>query len=402
MLPAYMKLKPARRAVEIEYAIRDIILPARELERRGEDIIHLNIGDPCAYDFDVPEHIKRALFAAVIDGYNGYGDSEGDAQLRSAIAGRERRKNGNSVESEDILITAGITEGIQLLLGALIEEGDELLVPGPTYPPYSTVTKFYGGQPKAYRTVEEEGWRPDIEDLRNKISAKTKGILVVSPNNPTGAVYSSGDLKQICDLAGEHGLPVISDEIYDMLTYGVEHVSPSSISKDIPLIQLNGFSKSYLVTGWRMGYLIFRDSGEFLSDLKEAVMREARARLSCNTPAQRAMLAALEGPQEHVRSMVRELKKRRDYIVRRINSIPGLHTQIPGGAFYIFPSILSERWKDDMQFVLHALREAHVLFVNGSGFNREFGKMHFRSVFLAPVSVLESAMDRLERTMNST
>jgi aspartate/methionine/tyrosine aminotransferase len=396
-----MKVRPAARAAGMEYAIRDVVLPARELEKKGVKVIRLNIGDPDAFDFDAPEHIKRAMFDAILEGHNGYGESEGEVGLREAIAAREKRKNGNELSISDIIVTTGITEGIQLLLGALIEPGDELLVPGPTYPPYSSVTKFYGGVPVAYRTIEEEGWRPDVEDIRAKITPKTKAILTVSPNNPTGAVYSASDLKAICDIAGEHELPLISDEIYDMLTYGVEHVSPSAVSADVPMVILNGFSKSYLVTGWRVGYAIFRDAGEKLSDLKEAFLREVRARLCASNPAQRAMIAALEGPQTHVQKMVKTLRKRRDYAVRRINCMERLSVTSPDGAFYLFPKIENGPWKSDLEFVLHVLREGHVLFVHGSGFDGKYGNMHFRSVFLPPLETLEKAMDGLEKALST-
>lgn len=394
-----MNFRPSQRASAMEYAIRDLVLPARELEQKGESIIRLNIGDPCAFDFDTPEHIKRALFDAVIEGHNSYGDSEGDVELREAISEREKRKNSNDIGVDDIVVTTGITEGIQMLLGAMIDSGDELLVPGPTYPPYSSVTRFFGGSPVPYRTIEEREWRPDLDDIRSKITDRTRALLVVSPNNPTGAVYSRKDIEGICDIAGEHGLPVISDEIYDMLTYGKEHVSPTSVSKDVPVIVFNGFSKSYLVTGWRVGYTMFRDSGGFLSGLKEAFLREARARLCASNPAQRAMTAALRGPQTHVTKLVRELKARRDYTVRRLNSMEGISAAVPDGAFYVFPKIEAGGWKSDKEFVLHVLRKGHVLFVNGSGFNPEYGSMHFRSVFLAPVEVMEKAMDGLEEAL---
>lgn len=385
----------------MEYAIRDLVLPARELEQQGESIIKLNIGDPVAFDFDTPEHIKRAMFDAILEGRNGYGDSEGDVELRKAICEREKSKNSSDVSPENVVVTTGITEGIQLLLGAMIDGGDELLVPGPTYPPYTSVTKYYDGSPVPYRTIEEKNWRPDLDDIRAKITPRTKAILVVSPNNPTGAVYSEHDLKGICDIAGEHNLPLISDEIYDMLTFGTEHVSPSSVTKDVPMIVLNGFSKSYLVTGWRVGYAIFKDSDGFLQPLKDAFLKEARARLCASNPAQHAMVAALRGPQTHIAKMVRALRERRDYVVRRINEMEGLSVAVPEGAFYVFPRIYSGAWKSDKEFVLHVLKHGHVLFVNGSGFDSVYGAMHFRSVFLAPPEVLEKAMDGLQTALRT-
>lgn len=394
-----MKFKPTARSAGMEYAIRDLVLPARELEQKGIDVIRLNIGDPVAFDFDTPEHIKRAMFDAILEGHNGYGDSEGNIELRQAIAEREKNKNANDFSTSDIVITTGITEGIQLLLGAMLEEGDELLVPGPTYSPYTSMTRYYGGSPVPYRTIEEEGWRPDLDDMRSKISMRTKGILVVSPNNPTGAVYSERELREICDIAGEHNLPIISDEIYDMLTFGKKHVSPSTVSRDTPMVMLNGFSKSYLVTGWRVGYAMFRDSGGYLEPLKDAFLREARGRLCASTPAQRAMVAALRGPQTHIRKMVRALKERRDYVVKRIGEMDGLSVTVPDGAFYVFPKIESDAWKSDKELVLHVLRHGHVLFVHGSGFDGKYGRMHFRSVFLAQMEKLERAMDGLENAL---
>ncbi len=394
-----MQFRPASRAVGMEYAIRDLVLPARELERSGTKVIWLNIGDPGAFDFDTPEHIKRALFDAVLEGHNNYGDSEGYVELREAISQRERSKNGNDIDPGNIVVTTGITEGIQLLLGAMIEQGDELLVPGPTYPPYSSVTKYYGGKPVPYRTIEERNWRPDLDDIRSNISERTKAILVVSPNNPTGAVYSESDLREICNIAAEHNLPIISDEIYDMLTYGKKHVSPSTVSKDVPMVILNGFSKSYLVTGWRIGYTMFRDSGDYLEELKQAFLKEARARLCASNPAQRAMVAALKGPQAHITKMVRALRERRDYAVKRINEMEGLSVTVPDGAFYVFPKIEAPGWKSDRDFVLHVLKHGHVLFVNGSGFDSKYGEMHFRSVFLAPMEMMEKAMDGLQTAL---
>ncbi|RLI23989.1 MAG: alanine aminotransferase, partial [Candidatus Hecatellales archaeon] len=181
--------KVARRISEVEYAIRDIIVPASRLEAEGVRLIKLNIGDPSKFDFDVPEHVKEALRGAIAEGYNSYAPSEGDMELREAIAERERRK-GAYVDASDVIITQGVSESIQMLFGSMLEEGDEVLVPGPGYPPYTSLAKFFGAKPVPYRTVEEEGWQPDLEDLQAKITDKTRMIILINPNNPTGAVYS--------------------------------------------------------------------------------------------------------------------------------------------------------------------------------------------------------------------
>ncbi|MEM3852052.1 MAG: aminotransferase class I/II-fold pyridoxal phosphate-dependent enzyme [Methanomassiliicoccales archaeon] len=391
-----MALHPTRRASGMEYAIRDLVVYARELEKKGVDVIRMNIGDPVAYGFDTPEHIKRALFDAVLEGKNGYCDSEGDPELREAVAERERRKNGSSASASDVIITSGITEGIQLLTGALIEQGDEMLLPGPTYPLYSSLTRFFGGTPVFYRTIEEESWKPDIEDLRKKVSGKTRAIVVVNPSNPTGAIYGKRELGEIAAIAGENRIPLIVDEIYDMLVFDGEHLSPVSLAPDIPVITLNGFSKAYLVTGWRAGYMVFRDNDNAMAELKEAVLKEVRARLSANFPVQRAMVAALRGPQDHIGRMVSKLRRRRDLIVKRLNEMPYISTTKPAGAFYVFPSIEKGHFKNDMEFVLHILMKGHVLFVHGSGFGSEYGEMHFRSVFLPDEEFIEKAMNGLE------
>jgi len=395
--------KPAGRAAAVEYAIRDVLLPAKELERKGMKILYLNIGDPLKYDFDTPEHIKEALYEAVKAGKSWYGPSEGLPELREAIAEKEKRYNGVDIAPEDVMVTAGVSEAMNFLMAASLEPGDEVLVPGPTYPPYISYAKFYGAKPVPYRTVEEEGWRPDLDDLRAKITDRTKLIVLINPNNPCGAVYDEKTVRSVLDIAGEHGLPVASDEIYDRIVYEGSFRSTASLAEDVPVIGLNGFSKVYLMTGWRLGYLYFRDPEGALSELREAIAKLARVRLCPSTPIQAAAVAALRGPQDHVAKMVGELRRRRDLAYKRISEIEGLSTAKPMGAFFLFPRVegVGKIWHTDKEFVLDLLKEKGVLVVHGSGFCPIYGQGHFRVVFLPPPAVLEEAMDKIEEFMRS-
>jgi len=389
----------SKRAGGISYAIREVLIPARELESKGIKIIKMNIGDPIAYDFDTPQHIKEALYRGALEGYNGYAPSEGYEELRIEIARREKRRNGMDYSIDNICITTGVTEALQMFLASALNEGDELLVPGPTYPPYNLITSFHGGVPVPYRTIEEENWQPDTDDIRKKIGEKTKAIVIINPNNPTGAVYPPKVIREILDIAGEHNIPVISDEIYDEIVFEGKHYSTASLAKDIPTITFNGFSKVYLVPGWRMGYAMFNDPNNEMEDIKNAFFRIARARLCASSVAQRAMIAALRGSQMHIKEMIKKLRERRDYAYKRINEIEGLSTTKPDGAFYIFPRIEANHWKDDKEFVLDVLRNAHVLFVHGSGFCPVYGKGHFRAVILPPLELIEEAFNRVEEFM---
>lgn len=330
---------------------------------------------------------------------NGYAESEGYVELRRAILEKEKLKNGINGQIEDCLITNGVTEGIQVVCAATINKGDEMLVPGPGYPTYSELIKFFDGNPVSYKADEANDWQPDIDDMRKKITKRTKAIVVINPNNPTGSLYSDKVIKQICDLAGEHDLFIISDEIYDLMTFDGVHHSPAALNKDVPVILFNGFSKVELLPGWRLGYMVFRDPKGELDEIKDGVNRQLRLRISANNPCQMAVIEALKGPKEHLAETNSKLRSRRDFIVKRINEIPGLSTTVPKGAFYIFPKIESDHWKNDKDFVLDILNNAHVLFVPGSGFSPEYGKMHFRAIFLPPVEVLGKAFDNIEAYM---
>jgi len=393
--------RPSNRTKNIEYAIRDVIGFAKNLEKQGKKIQYLNIGDPVKYDFDTPQYIKQALFDAVNAGKNWYASSEGERDLKEAISEKEKKINNVDISPEDIVVTQGLSEAIQMLTAAIVEKGDEILVPGPTYPPYMSYVQFFEGKPVPYGTIEAEGWRPDIDDVRKKISKSTRAIVIINPNNPTGALYDEKTVKEIVNVAAEHGILVLSDEIYDRIIYEKKFVSTSLIAKDYPVVGLNGFSKAYLMTGWRLGYIYFHDSSDRLKELKQCVEKETRIRLSANTPVQKAGVAALRGPQDHIRKLVGRLRERRDYALRRLREIDGISCTQPQGAFYVFPKIeaIGSRWKNDMEFVLDVLNSTGVLLVPGSGFGETYGYRHVRAVFCASMETLEAAFDNLEKFM---
>ncbi len=390
-------LEPSARAKRIEYAIRDVVVPARKLEKEGHKILKLNIGDPIKYDWRTPEFIREAASKAVLESRSEYSPSEGIPELREEIAKKEK-KYGVDIGEEDVVVTTGVTEALMLIFGGLLNPGDEVLVPGPTYPPYITYPLFYDGVPVSYRTVEEDGWQPDVEDIRKKITPKTKAIAVINPNNPTGALYSRKTLQEIMDIAAENDLLVISDEIYDKIIYEGEFISPLSVAKDVPAIVLNGISKVYLAPGWRIGYLAIRDCDGKLDELRDAILRQARARLCPNTPLQYGYLAALRSGDPHIQEMIRKLKERRDFAAKYINEeIDGMEVVSPKGAFYMFPRV--DNCDDDKKFVLSLLHQKHVLVVHGSGFCPIYGKGHIRIVNLPPVDYLEEALSRIGEFM---
>jgi len=395
------RVRVTKRAKSIEYAIRDVIGYTDQLVSAGKKIFYLNIGDPPSFDFHTPPHVIKALCKAVQENNNHYSPSEGMPELREAITRKEKRVNDVDISPCDVLVTEGVSEGIEMILATLVEKGDEILFPGPTYPPYISYTKFFDGKPVAYATVEDDRWQPDIDDLRSKITEKTRAIVITNPNNPTGALYGRKVVKQMLDVAGEHDLLVVSDEIYDQITYSEDFASTAYLAKDIPVVGLNGFSKTYLMTGWRLGYMYFKAEGGELEEVKQSILRECRVRLCANTPVQIAATAALDGPQDHIKVMVEKLRERRDYAWKRLNEIEGLSCTKPEGAFYIFPKIhgVGSRWKTDLDFVVDLLKQTGVLLVQGSGFDPLYGKGHARVVFLPQIETLEHAFDALERFM---
>jgi alanine-synthesizing transaminase len=397
-------LNLTERVQNLEYAIRDVVGHAKQLEKKGKDVIYLNIGDPLLFDFETPAHIKEALIQAVRDDFNAYSPSEGLPELRDAVCEKEKKVAGIDLLPENVIISNGVSEAIQMVLGALVDNGDEILVPGPAYPPYISYTEFFGGKAVQYRTSEENGWQPDLDDLRSKLNGSTRALVIINPNNPCGALYDRKTVKAMVDLAGEYDIPIISDEIYDQIAY-VEPVSTTNVAKDVSVIGLNGFSKVYLMTGWRLGYAYFTGQDEeMLEELREHVTKEARIRLSANTPVQKAAVEALRGPQDHIPQMVEKLRERRDYSHKRLNEIKGISCAEPRGAFYFFPKVdgIGSKWVNDMAFVRDLLEHTGIVFVHGSGLGSTYGSGHFRGVFLPPIETLEKTFDRLDGFMAQT
>ena len=381
----------------MEYAIRDITLHAREYEKSGRKIIYLNIGDPVKYDFPTPDHIKKALIDAILNNFNYYADSEGILELRQAIVKKESLK-GLSITVEDVLVTNGISEGLDMVAASIVEPNSEILMPGPYYPPYASYVKFYGGKPIEFRLTEDG--TPDLDDIKSKITSKARALCIINPNNPTGEVFNSKNLKQLIDVAAEHDMYIICDEIYDKLVFDQEFTGIGKVAKDAAVILLNGFSKVYLMTGWRCGYICMNSECQKLENIRSNIPKLARVRIAANLPVQKAAVAALQGPQTHIAKTVSKLKKRRDLVVKRLNEIDGISCKLPNGAFYTFPKILFNGWKDDKDFVLDLLNKTGILTVHGSGFG-ELGKGHFRIVYLPNEQVLQEAMDKLGKFINS-
>ena len=290
-----------------------------------------------------------------------------------------------------------------MLIGATFEKGERFLIPGPSYPPYITYTRFFNGKPVPYQTIEEEDWQPDMDDIRSKITDDTRALTVINPNNPTGALYSEKTLKEIVDIVGEHkGMYLIADQIYDKMSYENEAVNMGSLAKDVPMVVLNGVSKVFLAPGWRCGYMGLIDEKGVMNDIWDGVNKQARSRLCSNVPSQYGLMKALDDTyDDYLRELNAKLKRRRDFAYRRINEIDGLSTRRPGGAFYMFPRIEYPEHQDDEKFVLEILNKCHVLTVHGSGFCPIYGKGHFRIVFLPEEEVLGEALDRIDGFMNS-
>lgn len=382
----------ALRLEQVRYAIRDIAVVAEQLAREGKKILPLNIGDPLKFDFRTPPHVVEAVVKAMHDGHNGYAPSLGIDEALEAIRIEAERKGIHNVQS--VFVTQGVSEAVDLCLTALVNPGENVLTPSPEYPLYSAILAKLDAESNAYALDERNGWQPDLSDLRERITPQTRGIVVINPNNPTGAVYSRHTLEAIVDVARRRNLVIFADEIYDKLVLdGEPHISLASMAPDVPVITFNGLSKAYLVPGWRVGWAVASGPARVLKPYVEGIHKLLRARLSANCPEQYAVRSALEGPQDHLTEVIAKLRSRRDITVSFCNSTPRLSCVAPRGAFYAFPRLHIEGSDED--FVRRLLMEKQVLVVHGSGFGQATGTRHFRIVFLPDEATLTRAYQGL-------
>ena len=386
-------LKVSKKVAGVEYAIRDIVESARKVQQKGMNVDYLNIGDPVQFGFQPPDNVRQALIDAINKGENYYSSSEGLLELRQEIAKKENAK-GLSISSEEILVTNGVSEGLDMVISSIVEEGDEVLLPGPYYPPYASYVRLHGGIPIEF-AVDLNNSTPDIEDIKSKITSKTVAICLISPNNPTGVVFNEKSLKDLVDIANQHNLYINCDEIYDQIIFDEKFVGIGKVAGDSPVIILNGFSKVHLMSGWRIGYIAFNQSSK-LDALRENLPKLARVRIATSLPVQHAALESLRGPQDYIGNFVSEVKKHRDFVVKRLNEMPGLSCPTPKGAFYAFPKIEDNRFGTDKEFVTKLLESKGVLTVHGSGFGEKYGSGHFRLVYLPDMKILDSAMNKIE------
>jgi alanine-synthesizing transaminase len=393
-------LRQSRKLENVCYDIRGPVLEeAKRLEEEGRRIIKLNIGNPAPFGFDAPEEILVDVIRNLPDS-QGYSDSQGLLSARTAILQHyQARGVDNAVGVDDIWLGNGVSELITLSLQAMLDDGDEVLVPTPDYPLWTASTSLAGGQPVHYLCDEANGWQPDIDDIRAKITPRTKAIVVINPNNPTGAVYPEGVLTQIADLARSHGLVVMADEIYDKVLYDdAVHIPFAKLAPDVFTLTFNGLSKAYRLAGFRSGWLMVSGPKRHAASYIEGITILANMRLCANVPGQHAIQMALGGRQS-IHDLVLpggRLHEQRDVAMRALLKIPGVSCVEPKGALYVFPRLDPEVYpiKDDQQFVLELLRDKHVLVVQGSGFNWP-NPDHLRIVTLPRVDDLTEAIGRI-------
>jgi alanine-synthesizing transaminase len=382
------EIAPATRLENVRYAIRDLACVADEVIQQGHKVLPLNIGDPLTFDFQTPAHLIEAVHKAMRDGKNGYAPSSGIKEALDAIRGEAARKGITTVQ--DVFVTTGVSETVDLCLTALLNPGDDLLTPCPDYPLYSAVLAKLGIGLNAYYLDEANGWQPDLNDIRKKITPSTRGIVLINPNNPTGSVCTRSMLEQIAELARRHNLVIFADEIYDKLLIDNDpHVAIAEVAPDVPVITFGGLSKNYLAPGWRIGWGIASGESSVMKPYLEGINKLLRARLCANHPEQYAIKPALEGPQDHLIEVKRKLRSRRDLTMRWCAETPRVSCVAPLGAFYAYPSV--DIPEEDEVFVCELIRQKHVMVVHGSGFGQRPGTKHFRIVFLPDEKTLATA-----------
>jgi aspartate/methionine/tyrosine aminotransferase len=392
------EIHATERSLSIEYAIRDVVVPATELESQGHTILKLNIGDPIAYPgLPTPPHMVEAFAEALRDGKNGYSPSYGLPELRQAIANDESSK-GWKATSDDIYVCHGVTEALQILFQATLQDGDQVLAPGPHYPPYMAYPQMYGAETVEYRLDSRDGWSLDFDDIESKMSERVRLFVLINPNNPTGAVVGQQEINRLLKILEDWpNCILVADEIYDGLDFSNEQVSAASLSSSVPVVTMNGVSKVYYAPGWRIGYMALHDPSSVMDSVRDGIERILRSRLCASTPAQLGFLAGLEQDRSWMQDYKTTVQERRNVCLDRISKIEGLEVEVPEGAFYMFVRLTDDKWKDnDKQFVLQLLHEEHVLLVHGSGFSKDKGKGHVRLVFLPDIPTLHTAFDRIE------
>jgi alanine-synthesizing transaminase len=382
----------AERMENVRYAIREVAVLGEQLAREGKQILHLNIGDPLLFDFCTPPHMIEAVYRAMRDGKNGYAPSLGVDEAIEAVRADAERKGIRNIRS--VFITQGASEAADICLAALLNPGENVLIPSPDYPLYTAVLAKIGARPKRYPLDEARNWEPDVEQLKNNIYPETRALILINPNNPTGAVYSRPTLEAIAEIARRHKLVIFADEIYDKLILdGDSHCSIAALAPDVPVVTFSGLSKNYLVPGWRVGWGIVSGDAVAVKPYVEAIHKLLRARVCANYPEQFAIRPALEGSQDHLAAVNAKLRARRDLTVRCCNSMPHVSCVKPRGTFYAFPRL--DLADSDEHFVKQLLLEKHVLVVHGSGFGQAPGTRHFRIVFLPDEATLTRAYENI-------
>ena len=387
------EIAAAKRLDNVRYAIRDLACVADEVIQQGHKVLPLNVGDPLNFDFHTPPHIIEAACKAMRDGKNGYAPSPGIPEALAAIRDEAMRKSIMTVR--DVFVTSGVSETVDLCISALVNPGEDILTPKPDYPLYSAVLCKLGIALNAYDLNEDDAWQPELADIERKLTARTRGIVLINPNNPTGSLCSREMLEQVAEIARRHNLVVFSDEIYDKLILdGTSHIAFASVAPDVPCITFGGMSKNYLVPGWRIGWGIVSGDTAAMKPYTEGIHRLLRARLCANHPEQYAIKAALEGPQDHLIEVQGKLRSRRDLTQQWCEATPRVSCVAPRGAFYAFPRIDIPDGgipESDEGFVKELIRQKHVMVVHGSGFGQKPGTQHFRIVFLPDEKTLSEA-----------
>ena len=386
-------VRPARRTEHIRYAVRDVIALAESVARTGREMLYLNIGDPNLFGFEPPALLIDETIRAMRANRNGYAPSSGIPDAIAAIGRDAERKGIRSIVHT--FVTSGASEAIELALAALADPDDNVLTPSPGYPLYTAVLAKLGVENRPYYLDEEDDWQPDLADLRARIDERTRAVVLINPNNPTGSVCSRRTLEGIVELCRERGIVLFSDEIYDRLILDddVEFISAASLSSEARIITFGGLSKVYVAPGFRIGWGVMSGPEAELNDYAEAIRKMERARLSANHPEQYAIAPLLDGPHDHMPALLKRLRAQRDCTTERLNAIPGISCVPPRGAFYAFPRI--DLGMDDTLFCQRLIAETGVVVVPGSGFGQRPGTQHFRVVFLPDLPQLNRAYDAI-------